>query len=337
MDGTLIFCKDGILRFRSNYDEITAVPLLAVQKSLNEDDHLFLLQYFRHHVVIEEGTTLSHLFLAIEPWAKILGIYLDMDVVSYIDEIRKPSQAESLFDWIGIQKITSIHRAYQHHELKLGENFTRYFNRKRIPTRRFDIEVACTANGYKNNDKEPYSISGDIHTIKNVPIMVSDRQILASYGYEKDNLINSHHIGVSVSNKISYIQGAVEFSLYEVLEAIFKDGLFYASPQVASYNLEMIKQLAEKIDENDSGIQELGVVERSEYTDKMSDDTKITIEIAEGAFDPMIEHMQAEQDYWIYIKSLCNSNSELPIRIGHVVEAKMPEYRFLNLIIDDND
>jgi len=334
MDGALIFCKDGILRFRSHYDDLTAVPLLAVQESLGEDDHSFLLQYFRHHVVIEDGTTLSHVFLAIEPWAKILGIYLDMDVMAYIDEIRKPSRAEPLFDWIGLQKVTSIHRAYLHQDIKPGENFTNYFNRERIPTPRFDIEVAFIANGYKNKDREPYSISGDIHTIKNVPIMISDRQILASYGYEKNKLMNDDYTGVSVNNKVQYIQGTAVFSLHEILDAIFKDGLFYASPQVANYNLEMIKKIAETHDIDEAANRERGDDKNQDNAQESLNTHKLTLEMAEGAFDPMIEHMQAEQDYWLYIKSLCDSNSELPIRIGHVLEAKVPEYRFLNFIID---
>ncbi|MEA9392743.1 hypothetical protein SJI19_19765 [Acerihabitans sp. TG2] len=337
MDGTLIFCKDGILRFRSHYDDVTAIPLLAIQDSLQEDDHSFLLQYFRHNVVIEDGTTLSHVFLAIEPWAKTLGIYLDMDVMAYIDEIRKPSQAEPLFDWIGIQKVTSIHHAYQHQEMRPGESFTAHFNRERIPTRRFDIEVACTANGYKHGDKESYSISGDIHTIKNVPIIFSDRQVLASYGFEKNNLVDAHYPGVFVNNKIRYIQGTVVFLLYEIVDAIFKDGLFYISPQVATYNLEIIKKITEKLESEDVDNQRMMDEQDSESRQKNQDDKKITMEMAEGAFDPMIEHMQAELKNWLYIKSLCDSNSELPIRIGNVIEAKVPDYRFLNFIIDDSD
>ncbi|WP_413735111.1 hypothetical protein ACL2XP_21065 [Sodalis sp. RH21] len=337
MDGALIFCKDAILRFRSDYDNLTAVPLLAVQACLDIDDHLFLLQYFRHHVIIEEGTTLSHIFLAIEPWAKVLGVYLDMNVVAYIDEIRKPSQAQSLFDWIGIQKVTSVHRAYLHQHIKPGENFDMYFNRERTPTRRFDIEVVCTANGYKNEDKEHYSISGDIHAIKNVPVVASDRQILVSYGYEKSNLMNDDYSGVSVKNKISYIQGEVVFLFYEVLEAIFKDGLFYSSPQAANDNLETIKEMVGLIDNDGNDKPEAPGPEYSENTQNVKKDKKTSFDITERAYDPILEHMQAEQESWQFIKSHCDSNSELPIRIGHVAEAKVPEYRFSNFIINENE
>lgn len=34
MEGQLIFCSDSILRFRSDYDETTALPLLLIQKTI---------------------------------------------------------------------------------------------------------------------------------------------------------------------------------------------------------------------------------------------------------------------------------------------------------------
>ncbi|HEY0211226.1 hypothetical protein [Acerihabitans sp.] len=335
MDGSLIFCKDAILRFRSDYDALTAIPLLSLQTCLEEDDPLFLLKYFRHPVIIEEDTTLAHIFLAIEPWATMLGVYLDIDVMAYIDELRKPSQAESVFDWIGIQKVISIHRAYQHQDIKPGEDFTAYLNRKRVPTRRFDIEADYTANGYKINDKEHYSISGDIHTIKNVPVVVSNRQVMASYGYEKDNLLNRKYPGVVVNNKIRYIQGEIDFTFYEAMEAIFNDGLFYYSPQAANDNMAMIKKMAEMLESNEVSNAADDTHENSDNTDNISHNKKMTISITEEALDPMVDHIEAEKVYWRYIKSLCDSNSELPIRIGHIEEASLPEYRFSNFIMED--
>ena len=335
MDGALIFCKDSILRFRSDYDGLTAVPLLSIQECLEEEHALFLLQYFRHHVIIEEDTTLSDMFLAIEPWSNVLAAYLDIDVTAYIDEIRKPSQAEAAFDWIGIQKVTSVNRAYQHHDLQDGEDLTSYFNRKRIPTKHFDIDAACTANGYKKGDKEHYSLSGDIHTIKNVPVVICDRHVLVSYGHQKNNLLNHKHVGVVVNNKTTYIQGGISFSLYEVMEALFNDGLFYFSPQTASHDMEMIKEMAEMIEKTED--EKKGIIFNlgTGAVVDMDAANEIKVEIAEGAFDPMIDHMESEQAYWQYIKSLCDSGSELPIRIGQIDEAKLPEYRFSNFNMDD--
>ncbi|TKI08887.1 hypothetical protein [Martelella alba] len=334
MDGVLIFCKDSILRFRSDYDDLTAVPLLAIQDCLKVADPFFLLKYFRHHVLIEEDTTLSDIFLAIEPWAPLLSAYLDIDVMSYITEIRKPSQTQALFDWIGIQRTTSVHRAFKHQEIQQGEDFASYFNRERIPTRYFDIEVASTANGYKRADREHYSISGDIHCIKNVPVVISDRQALVSYNFEKNSLFDQTTMGVSINDKLTYVQGGMHFYFYEIMEAVFNDGLFYFSPQTASHDLQMIKQMAEFLEEDETATPECDE-ELQEDNDPTAEQPKITI--ADGAFDPMIEHMETEQAHWQYIKSLCDSDSELPIRIGHITEARLPEYRLSNFIMDDHD
>ncbi len=92
MEGKLIFCSDSILRFRSDYDETMALPLLSIQKAISDTDPFFLLRFFRHTVMIEEGTTLANIFFAIEPWKELLTAYLDRDVGAYIVEVRKPSK-----------------------------------------------------------------------------------------------------------------------------------------------------------------------------------------------------------------------------------------------------
>lgn len=90
MEGKLIFCSDAILRFQSDYDETSAVPLLSIQNTIANTDPFFLLRFFHHTVLIEEGTSLASIFLAIELWKALLAAYLDRDVGAYIDEVRKP-------------------------------------------------------------------------------------------------------------------------------------------------------------------------------------------------------------------------------------------------------
>ena len=92
MEGKLIFCSDAILRFQSDYDETSAVPLLSIQNAIADADPFFLLRFFHHTTLIEEGTTLASIFLAIEPWKALLAAYLDRDVGAHIEEARKPSE-----------------------------------------------------------------------------------------------------------------------------------------------------------------------------------------------------------------------------------------------------
>ncbi|MHA6383730.1 hypothetical protein ACX3V1_12290, partial [Escherichia coli] len=58
-------CIRDRLRFQSNYDETAAVPLLSIQNVIADTDPFFLLRFFHHTVLIEEGTTLASIFLAI--------------------------------------------------------------------------------------------------------------------------------------------------------------------------------------------------------------------------------------------------------------------------------
>lgn len=52
MEGKLIFCSDAILRFQSDYDETSAVPLLSIQNAIADADPFFLLRFFHHTVLI---------------------------------------------------------------------------------------------------------------------------------------------------------------------------------------------------------------------------------------------------------------------------------------------
>ncbi|MFV4834527.1 hypothetical protein ACNJOX_24705, partial [Escherichia coli] len=60
MEGKLIFCSDAILRFQSDYDETSAVPLLSIQNTIANTDPFFLLRFF-HHTVLKWFTEFGHL------------------------------------------------------------------------------------------------------------------------------------------------------------------------------------------------------------------------------------------------------------------------------------
>ncbi|MGC0732536.1 hypothetical protein ACPL22_03060, partial [Escherichia coli] len=166
MEGQLIFCSDAILRFQSNYDETAAVPLLSIQNVIADTDPFFLLRFFHHTVLIEEGTTLASIFLAIEPWKALLAAYLDRDVGAYIDEVRKPSGPTTWdIEWIGIDRRSMVYRAYKRQEMQDDEDVSDYFNRERVLTDEFEIESGCEASGFIKGDKERWSISDPTHVI----------------------------------------------------------------------------------------------------------------------------------------------------------------------------
>ncbi|EAO9013759.1 hypothetical protein EMN92_23455, partial [Salmonella enterica subsp. enterica serovar Enteritidis] len=309
MEGQLIFCSDSILRFQSDYDETAAVPLLSIQNVIADTDPFFLLRFFHHTVLIEEGTTLASIFLAIEPWKALLAAYLDRDVGAYIDEVRKPSGPTTWdIEWIGIDRRSMVYRAYKRQEMQDGEDFSDYLNRERVLTDEFEIESGCEASGFIKGDKERWSISGDVHEIKNLPVILYSKQTLMTS--PKDGLLKKNISGVKSSKHSCFIYGDTSFSFSEVMEAIFISGLFFYAPKDAASSLDELKASLAELEE------ERAENPNAESTGNETDEEP-TIVVAEGAFDSLAAHMESEKAEWQSIKKLCQQEGGLPIRIGN--------------------
>ncbi|EAN7978661.1 hypothetical protein EOH02_22985, partial [Salmonella enterica] len=301
-------CSDSILRFQSDYDETAAVPLLSIQNVIADTDPFFLLRFFHHTVLIEEGTTLASIFLAIEPWKALLAAYLDRDVGAYIDEVRKPSGPTTWdIEWIGIDRRSMVYRAYKRQEMQDGEDFSDYLNRERVLTDEFEIESGCEASGFIKGDKERWSISGDVHEIKNLPVILYSKQTLMTS--PKDGLLKKNISGVKSSKHSCFIYGDTSFSFSEVMEAIFISGLFFYAPKDAASSLDELKASLAELEE------ERAENPNAESTGNETDEEP-TIVVAEGAFDSLAAHMESEKAEWQSIKKLCQQEGGLPIRIG---------------------
>ncbi|EAS1947704.1 hypothetical protein AXB88_23525, partial [Salmonella enterica] len=297
MEGQLIFCSDSILRFQSDYDETAAVPLLSIQNVIADTDPFFLLRFFHHTVLIEEGTTLASIFLAIEPWKALLAAYLDRDVGAYIDEVRKPSGPTTWdIEWIGIDRRSMVYRAYKRQEMQDGEDFSDYLNRERVLTDEFEIESGCEASGFIKGDKERWSISGDVHEIKNLPVILYSKQTLMTS--PKDGLLKKNISGVKSFKHSCFVYGDTSFSFSEVMEAIFISGLFFYAPKDAASSLDELKASLAELEE------ERAENPNAESTGNETEEEP-TIVVAEGAFDSLAAHMESEKAEWQSIKKLC--------------------------------
>lgn len=328
MEGKLIFCSDSILRFRSDYDETAALPLLSIQKTISDTDPFFLLRFFRHAVMIEEGTTLANIFFAIEPWKELLAAYLDRDVGAYIDEVRKPSKPTTWdLEWIGIDRRSSVHRAYQHQDMGDGEDFTAWLNRERIPTEEFEIESGCDASGFIKGNKERWSLSENVHEIKNLPVILYSKQTLMTL--QEDELLRESVSGVNSTDRGRFVYGDTSFSFYEVMEAIFISGLFFHSPLAAEGSYEELKDSLSGLENEVSKGTEPNLADSGE-------DKQLKIDVADGAFDSLITHMEFETENWQFIKKQCQKDGSLPVRIGVITPAKPLELRLCGVTCRDS-
>lgn len=325
MEGNLIFCSDAILRFQSTYDETSAVPLLSIQNAVASADPFFLLRFFRHDVLIEEGTTLASIFLAIEPWKALLAAFLDRNIGAYIDEVRKPSGTATWdIEWIGIDRHSSVYRAYQYQDRE-EEDLTSYFNRERIPTEEFEIETSCNASGFIKGDEERWSISGDIHEVKNLPVILYTKQVLIDFA--KDKLLNKNVSGVKNAGHSSFVYGDTSFCFSEVMEAIFINGLFFYAPEDGASSLNELKASLAGLEYELTKESDVGMVDNKS-------DNEPAIIIAEGAFDSVTTHIESETEEWHSIKNVCQREGTLPVRIGRIKMAEPPELRLCGEILN---
>lgn len=239
--------------------------------------------------------------------------------------LRKPSGPTTWdIEWIGIDRRSMVYRAYKRQEMQDGEDFSDYLNRERVLTDEFEIESGCEASGFIKGEKERWSISGDVHEIKNLPVILYSKQTLMTS--PKDGLLKKNVSGVKSSKHSCFVYGDTSFSLREVMEAIFISGLFFYAPKDAASSLDELKASLAELEE------ERAENPNAESTGNETDEES-TIVVAEGAFDSFAAHMESEKAEWQSIKKLCQQDSELPIRIGSIKLAEPPELQLCGKII----
>lgn len=254
----------------------------------------------------------------LEPWKALLATYLDRDVGAYIDEVGKPSESMTWdIEWIGIDRRSSVYRAYKRQDMEEGTDFSAYFNRERFPTDEFDIESSCDASGFIKGDKESWSISGDVQEIRNLPVILYSKQTLMTS--PKDGLLKKNASGMKSSKHSCSVYGDTSFSFSEVMEAIFISGLFFYAPRDAASSLDELKASLVGLEEELP--EELETESADNETDK-----EPSIIVAEGAFDLVVAHMETEAKEWQSIKKSCQREGKLPIRIGSIKVVETPEF-----------
>lgn len=355
MDGKIVFCKDGILRFCSDVDQKRLVPLLAIQKALNLDGYKFFIQNVKKTILLEKGTTLGSFMICLEPWAEAAGDILDMDVIAYVKEARKPSEAINAFDRIEVRRSMSISREVTFGERDDDMDLLEWLNTKKEPEYLdfFDLESSFDINGFVNGDASNYSMSmTSIDELKNVPLVINRSIVLMEFesrkGDEKGLVLNKETQGVKHYDYINYIESSKEdyITLLEIMQAVFSDGLWSYSPQSAANQKEMLLESIEQLDaqrkedkkeqEKENDKPKLKVVtsdgELVEDDNQDDDEKQMKVEIADGAFSSIAMHYEREGQEWEYITSLVDKSN---LMIGVIDEDPVPDRRLRGCLLDE--
>ncbi|EHG4045345.1 hypothetical protein P4Q63_005302 [Salmonella enterica] len=160
-------------------------------------------------------------------------------------------------------------------------------------------------------------------------MILLNKKILSAPKESGINLLNSSVDGVYEYDNGGFINGDTVFLLHEVLETIFIYGFFYYSLIDAKKSNDM---LLSKLNEYNEIVQDarLSIVDEEHEEEKA-----IKLEVAEGAFDDFIRHIEYEKEYWKKLKEKCKINNEFPVRIGKIIPAEAPELRLFGKVFDD--
>lgn len=325
MDGKLVFCNDGVLRFKSLYNDNTLIPLTTIQSYQNENDYQFFIKLLKDDITIEKNTTLGNILLALEPWKEVVKNIVGLDVPAYINYIKKPSNAENFFDYISIQNNVEVSRDFDYGNQSVFDfdTISEYLNSREspVPLDTFNINSTYDICGYNNNSPSNHSIIRDISGLKNIPVVFNDKAYLVNSKSESDDsktIFNENVLGVKICKSFGFIKGYSSISFMNFLTTIFNKGLFYNKPEDAAIATEYLKK------EILEGLSEL---------EDMSESGEPII-VAERSFDDMYYQIRVEIEEWNKIIKYSSSKDKNIIRIGDLEEAKSYEERIYGEIIE---
>lgn len=248
MDGKVIFCKDGILRFQSNYDESVSVPMVSMQEFLQMPAHRWFIQHLRTGAILEKGSTLASFLLCLEPWAETVNDLTDRRVDLYIQEVRKPSAETPIFDRIECRRVYDFRRAMVHDPIPEGVDWLEWLNRDREAKwhdDKFTADTTMQISGYKDGEEENWSTSASIHKIKNVPLVINRTPLLVEI--QNSNVPQKHLMNIDAPG-VRNIKGGIfavdveemdYLSVNDLLDVVISQGLWFSTPMGAIREAEI--------------------------------------------------------------------------------------------------
>lgn len=323
--GKVVFCNDSVLRIKSEKGgKSIYYPLHDVQTYLKEDD-LCILHFMKQPATIEEAATLANIILALEPWKKIISYYIGRNLDAYCTACKTLGSTEQEFSFLEISRYYSTGRVFKYAPLKDFDNLNDYFNSNhRTPTDLFHAEERISMCGFNEGDKNNYSMSDCAFSkLRNTPVILVSRQTNSFCLIDdKVKIFNNKIKGIYQDKKGSALYySKAEYTLNDIIEAVFEDGLFYENPvseksSAAFYDMlhSALEEAKELIESEKKPV--LKLVSEDLSKADFGNDNNIKAVVSPGAFDSGMEEEIEKEDIWndVY-KSLVSSSS---IKIGEL-------------------
>lgn len=323
MDGSIVFHQNGLLYFRSNCNDTEMVPLLSLEQHLNLTPSQTVLRFMNRPAVLDTGTTVGSFLQCLYPWREQFADLTDRDVSAYIAELRRPSGEENRFDRIEIRNRVGISRSMVHDPIPDDVDFMEWINRDReiVWDDKWEVDVGHDIVGYVDGDPANYSMSGNIHGLKNVPLVINRQSIMVESGPGDQRLFkelpSTYKIGKMTAANVD-VEDPVSWQT--LVQTVVCNGLWHSTPQGANNFAAMLKGMVDTLDEErEAAAEATPAVALTVVGDAPPTDTP-TIVLRPGVFDSVIEHHRTEQEEWDEISSAIRAQNQYPIYIGKVVE-----------------
>lgn len=339
MSQPVVFCKDGVLRVYNRQSK-TSVVATDVSTAFDIPPSLFFLSILRNEVILEEGSTIASFLKCIEPWEHLVSALTDRDVLSYINAVKRPSEAVNAYDRIELRARCSFARAFDRTDYENIDNISEWINKPLTFSKdKFAMGVTFDISGYKNDGDENWSVSSaGIQKIKNVPLVLNRNWITVVSQYSRDNsdsLINDNCPGVkqlSDGSRSRYlnceVDGEVDWNVQRLIECVICDGLWYHTPEDEERSSSHVADILAQIDSGEMELHTISAPEEDEDQDddgedessEESSEKRPTIMVADGAFDGIGQRISREQREWMKLTAVVSN----PVRLGEFTEA-VPE------------
>lgn len=317
--GTLSIGTDSVLRIQTHReDKVMHFPLIDIQNLYKEPDY-YILNFMKHDIVLEQGTTLTNIFLAIRPWANVLTYLLRTDIESYakacygINNNRKQE-----FKQLLIAKNTNVSRHFSFSvdegKTSLQDLLNSYISNE---TSLFDIEEIISFSGVDENDNIFSTSFIPFVSLKDTPIVLNQTPKINFYLRENDGIFQSEVKGVLKNKKGEAVleQDFENYSFFELLDSVLNYGLFEYRPLSVE---EADLQTDELIEAKDAALKKyskpsLALVGSNQQTEEKGQDNVI---LADSFFNDLDDEKDHEEQIWDHIYQSLISNSN--VKIGEI-------------------
>lgn len=257
------------------------------------------------------------------------------------------------------------------------EDLQEWFNSPKTQrlTGKWSLQSSYVINGFHIGEAEHYSINyTPLNELANVPlylakdhqITISDfdlKRILGSKAefFKKNTFGVNTVVSKGFKNKKYEIKFLIEekrHTLREMIEGFFH--WMYREPATRDDFIETLKEIKDNLTLEPDVLSQSSDIETtqdnfehtsnviainsknisSENNHELSqdiDNAGLEIKVAPGAFSPLVESLERDNDYWEEMISNAAKDPNVILKIGQVTLAEQPENRIFNLIIDPND